>query len=157
VTDVALRAVSPADLDTVFAQMRDPESVHMAAFTSRDHADRAAFDAHMARVLASPTVVMRAVTCDGVLVGTIGSFVVDGETDVTYWIDRACWGQGIATRALAAFLAETPVRPLYARAASDNIGSLTVLRRAGFREIGTEVSWAAARGAEITETVLRLG
>ncbi|MFC1406950.1 MULTISPECIES: hypothetical protein [Streptacidiphilus] len=48
-------------------------------------------------------------------------------------------------------------RPLYARAASDNAGSLAVLRRAGFAVIGTEVSYASARKAEIEETVLRLG
>jgi hypothetical protein len=48
------------------------------------------------------------------------------------------------------------VRPLYGRAASDNLGSLKVLRRAGFRDIRTEISYANARGAEIEETVLRL-
>ncbi|MEV0720538.1 hypothetical protein [Asanoa sp. NPDC050611] len=31
-TEVALRAVSPADLETIFRPMSDPESVRMAAF-----------------------------------------------------------------------------------------------------------------------------
>jgi RimJ/RimL family protein N-acetyltransferase len=48
-------------------------------------------------------------------------------------------------------------RPLHARAASDNRGSLRVLERAGFTVVGTEVSYANARGTEIEETVLRLG
>ena len=48
------------------------------------------------------------------------------------------------------------VRPLHARAASDNAGSLRVLRKAGFQVVGTEVAWANARGAEIEETLLRL-
>jgi len=48
------------------------------------------------------------------------------------------------------------VRPIYARAASDNVGSLRVLTRAGFRPIGTDTGYAAARGAEIEETILRL-
>jgi RimJ/RimL family protein N-acetyltransferase len=47
-------------------------------------------------------------------------------------------------------------RPVHARAASDNAGSLKVLRRAGFEPIGTEVSYAPGRDAEIEETVLRL-
>jgi RimJ/RimL family protein N-acetyltransferase len=48
------------------------------------------------------------------------------------------------------------VRPLYARAASDNLGSLGVLQKAGFTIIGTEISYASARDAEIEETILRL-
>jgi RimJ/RimL family protein N-acetyltransferase len=156
VTDVALRSLEDSDLDALFAQMSDPESVWMAAFTARDPADRPAFDAHMQRIRAAPDITMLAVTLDGKLVGSIGSFVVDGETDITYWVDRAFWGQGIAGRAVAALLDLVTVRPLHARAASDNLGSLTVLRRAGFREIGTEISYANARGAEVEETVLRL-
>jgi hypothetical protein len=49
------------------------------------------------------------------------------------------------------------VRPLYARAASDNVGSLRVLRKAGCTIIGTEVSYASARRTEIEESLLRLG
>ncbi|MGS2613920.1 GNAT family N-acetyltransferase [Micromonospora sp. LZ34] len=154
--EVALRPLDDADLDTLFDQMRDPESVHIAAFTARDPDDRQAFDAHMARVRALPDVTMRGVTRDGRLVGSIASFVIDGDTEITYWIDRAVWGQGIASRALAAFLDTVPTRPLHARAASDNIGSLKVLQRAGFRIIGTEISYANARRTEIEETLLRL-
>jgi RimJ/RimL family protein N-acetyltransferase len=155
VTGVELRAIEDADLDALFEQMRDPESVRMAAFTADDPDDRAAFDAHMARVRARPDVTNRAITCDGVLVGSIASFVVDGDTEVTYWIDRTAWGRGIAGRALALLLDLVPTRPLYARAASDNAGSLTVLRRSGFQVVGTEVSYAPARHAEIEETILR--
>ena len=93
---------------------------------------------------------------DGRLVGSISSFVIDGDTEITYWIDRSVWGQGIASRALAAFLDTVPTRPLHARAASDNIASLTVLQRAGFRIVGTEISYANARRTEIEETLLQL-
>jgi RimJ/RimL family protein N-acetyltransferase len=107
-------------------------------------------------VLTSPEGTLRAVTRHGDLVGSIASFVLDGQTEVTYWIDRAVWGQGIASRALALFLEVVQIRPLYARAASDNVGSLRVLRKAGFQVTGTEVSFAAARKAPIEETILRL-
>jgi RimJ/RimL family protein N-acetyltransferase len=79
-----------------------------------------------------------------------------GGLEVTYIVDRAVWGQGVAGRALALLLDEVPDRPLYARAASDNLGSLRVLAKAGFRAVGTERSFAQARQAEIEETVLRL-
>jgi RimJ/RimL family protein N-acetyltransferase len=154
--DVALRMVEDADLDALFDQMRDPEAVRMAAFTAEDPDDRAAFDAHMTRVRNGPGITTRAITVDGVLVGSIATFPVEGDTEVTYWIDRAWWGRGVAGHALAQMLQLTPVRPLYARAASDNAGSLRVLQRAGFRVIGTEVSYASARGTEIEETLLRL-
>ena len=110
----------------------------------------------MAKVLASPESTNRAITLDGRLVGSIASFLMDGETEVTYWIDRSYWGQGIAGRALALLLEAVRVRPIFGRAASDNAGSLKVLQRAGFRVIGTEVSFANARNAEIEETILRL-
>jgi RimJ/RimL family protein N-acetyltransferase len=98
----------------------------------------------------------RSITRDGRLVGGIASFVIDGDTEITYWIDRSVWGQGIASRALAAFLDVVAVRPLHARAASDNIASLKVLQKAGFRIVGTEISYANARRTEIEETLLRL-
>jgi RimJ/RimL family protein N-acetyltransferase len=154
--EVALRPIEDSDLDALFEQMRDPESVRMAAFTTKDPDDRAAFEIHMAKVRTSPEVTTLAVTADGRLVGTIACFVVNGDTEITYWIDRSWWGQGIASRALALFLDTVPVRPLYARAASDNVGSLRVLQKAGFVAIGTEISYANARDVEIEETILRL-
>jgi len=108
---VALRPVEDSDLDALSDQMRDPEAVRMAAFTAEDPDDRGAFDAHMARLRNAPDITLRAVTCDGQLAGTIASFFSDGQTEVTYWIDRASWGRGIATRALALLLDVVPVRP----------------------------------------------
>ncbi|WP_127505600.1 GNAT family N-acetyltransferase [Actinoplanes solisilvae] len=156
-TVVELRPIEDADLDALFDQMRDPESVHMAAFTSQDPNDRAAFDAHRAKIRARPDVTERAITADGRLVGSIASFIIEGETELTYWIDRPYWGQGIATQALTLFLDKVMLdRPLFARAASDNKGSLRVLQKAGFTVTGTEVGYANARATEIEETLLRL-
>lgn len=155
-TVIALRPVEDADLDALFDQMRDPEAVRMAAFTAEDPDDRAAFDAHMARVRGTPGVTLRAVTEDGRLVGSVGSFVFEGETEVTYWIDRRRWGRGIATRALELLLELVPTRPLYARAASDNAASLRVLQKAGFTVVGTGTAFAAGRGRETEEKILRL-
>jgi len=45
----ALRPVEVSDLDAIFEQMRDQESVRMAAFTAEDPNDRSAFDVHMAK------------------------------------------------------------------------------------------------------------
>ena len=153
---VALRAVEDRDLDALFEQMRDPEGLWMAAFTPEDPDDRSAFDAHMARVRSSPDITHRAVIYNGQLSGTVASFPVGGQTEVTYWIDRAVWGKGIATRALLLLLELVPARPLHARAASDNAGSLRVLQKCGFKAVATEISFAAGRDEDIEETILRL-
>ncbi|MGY4766620.1 GNAT family N-acetyltransferase [Kribbella sp. CWNU-51] len=90
--DVVLRELEDGDLDGLFEQMRDAESVRMAAFVSGDPNDREAFDAQTARVRATPGTRNRAITRDGLLVGSIASFVIEGDTEITYWIDRSVWG-----------------------------------------------------------------
>jgi RimJ/RimL family protein N-acetyltransferase len=153
---VVPRLVDESDLDGIFEQMRDPVSVQMAAFTTEDPNDRAAFDSHMAKTMSSPDVTVCAITCDDRLVGTIGRFVLEGVTEVTCWLDRSSWGKGIASRALELLLEDVSVRPVPDRVGSDNVGSLRVLQKAGFETVGTEVSYALARDAEIEETILEL-
>jgi RimJ/RimL family protein N-acetyltransferase len=53
-------------------------------------------------------------------------------------------------------LERTPVRPVFARAAADNVASLRVLEKVGFAVIGTDRGYANARRTEIEERVLRL-
>lgn len=154
--NVELRQVHDSDLPVFFRQMNDPESLSMAAFAPEDPADRAAFDTRWSRQRSSPDVVARTILADGDVVGSAAVYGVPGEREVTYWVDRAYWGKGIATQALRALLAEVPERPLYARAASDNAGSLRVLEKCGFRVVAAARGYAPARGAEIDETVLLL-
>jgi RimJ/RimL family protein N-acetyltransferase len=66
-------------------------------------------------------------------------------------------GGALPVRPLPCFSRYFGFGPLYARAASDNAGSLRVLEKTGFRIIETEVSFAPARGAKIEETILQLG
>ncbi|GHD84495.1 GNAT family N-acetyltransferase [Streptomyces naganishii] len=153
--NVVLREVHDSDLPVFFRQMNDPEALRMAAFTPKDPADRDAFDAHWRKIRASSDV-PRTILADGDVVGTAAVYGEPGEREVTYWIDRAYWGRGIATAALAALLAEVPERPLYARAAADNAGSLRVLGKCGFRRTATARGFAEARGEEIDEVVLTL-
>jgi RimJ/RimL family protein N-acetyltransferase len=153
---VALREVHDSDLPVLFRQWNDPEALRMAAFTPEDPADRDAFEAHWKRVRSS-SAVARTVLADGDVVGSAAVYGEPGEREVTYWIDRAYWGRGVATAALRALLAEVPERPLYARAAADNAGSVRVLEKCGFRITARARGYAAARGEEIDEVVLHLG
>jgi RimJ/RimL family protein N-acetyltransferase len=154
--NVSLRPVEDRDLDTIYAQVTDPESIRMAAFTAEDQTDRRAFLDRMSRIRGDTSNSYRVIDVDGAIAGTIASFRLDDRPEVTYWVDRAHWGKGIASAALRILVAETGERPLYARTASDNVGSLRVLEKAGFRRIGVDRGFAPGRGEEIEETILRL-
>ena len=154
--DIRLRGLADGDLDRVFGWERDPAAVALAAFTRADPSDRAAFDRHYERIRADPTCTVLAVEHAGELVGTIGSFTMEGEREVTYWVDPALWGRGIASAALAAFLVVERERPLTARVAVHNVGSARVLTRAGFVEGGRETSYAPGVGSDVVEQLYRL-
>jgi RimJ/RimL family protein N-acetyltransferase len=150
---VVLRPLLEADLDQLFEWERDPNAVAMAAFTRADPSDRAAFDRHHRRIRDDPDCVLWAIDDGGAFAGTIGSFTMDGEREVTYWIDPSRWGQGLATKALRAFLGIETKRPLFARVAEHNIGSAKVLTRVGFEQVGSDVGYADGVGREVVEHI----
>ena len=131
-------------------------AARMAAFTRADPTDRAAFDAHYRHVRSDPDNANLAIEEDDTFVGMIASFTVEGERELTYWIDPARWGRGIASAAVRVFIGLETQRPLLARAAAHNLGSCKVLLRNGFMKIGEETSWAAGVGEEILEHIYRL-
>ncbi|WP_199573318.1 GNAT family N-acetyltransferase [Streptomyces murinus] len=153
--EITLRTVHDEDLPLFFRQMTDPVALRMAAFGPQDPTDRDAFAARLKRIRASGDV-LRTVLADGRVAGSAAVYGEPGEREVTYWIDRAHWGRGVATAALRALLAEVPERPLYARAAADNAASLRVLAKCGFRESVRAQGFANGRGEEIEEVVLVL-
>ena len=154
---IGLRAVSESDLDVLFEFERDPEAVHMAAFTHEDPSDREAFLAHWRRILKAPSVIARTITRGGAVLGSVLSYEEEGSPEVTYWIGRPHWGQGVATEALGQFLKSVdPRRPMRARAAKDNVASIRVLEKCGFVVVAEARGFANARGAEIDEVELEL-
>lgn len=153
---ITLRPITDSDLPIFFEQGLDEVANRMAAFTAKDPTDRAAFEAHWARIRADATVMLRTIMVEDQIAGYVGSYEQMGETEVTYWIGKGFWGKGIATTALALFLAEQRQRPLFARAAKDNVGSLRVLQKCGFQIIGEDSGFANARNAETEEYVLQL-
>jgi RimJ/RimL family protein N-acetyltransferase len=153
---VTLRATRAGDLDALFAFEQHEEAVRMAAFTAPDPTDRAAFDAHWQRLIDDPAVDTRTVRADGAIVGSVARWFDAGTPEIMYWIDPAHWGEGIATRAMRLFLDALRERPVRARVAADNAGSIAVLEKLGFRQVGVEVSFANARGVEVEERIYRL-
>jgi RimJ/RimL family protein N-acetyltransferase len=157
--NVTLRGVAETDLPIFFEYESDPAANHMAAFTRKNPADRNAFEEHWKRILGDKTVVIRTVLFDGHVVGSVARYV-DIEfrrPEVTYWIGKEYWGKGIATKALSKFLGgELKDRPIYARSAKDNIASIRVLEKCGFKIVSYGRGFANARGKEIEEVILEL-
>lgn len=148
---VLLRDVTEEDLPAFFEHQRDPAAAEMAAFPSRD---RAAFTEHWRRSIGDDSVITKAVLVDGRVAGNVVSFERSGQRLVGYWLGRDYWGQGVATEALAAFLAHEPTRPLHARVAKHNIGSIRVLEKCGFTICGEDTY--ADEGGEGEEFIFEL-
>jgi RimJ/RimL family protein N-acetyltransferase len=155
--DLILRDVIEADLPIFFEHESDPDAVYMAAFTAKDPTNRQAFNSHWDKILAEPTVIIRTIISDGQVVGSVLSYEDEGKPEVSYWLGKEYWGRGLATQALADFLAHVNLtRPIYARVATDNTASRRVLEKNGFVVITEARGFANARSAEIAELVLVL-
>ncbi len=148
---VTLRDVTTADLDILFRHQLDPESIQMAGFTPEDPSDRDAFDNRWERIFADPNLVRKVIVVEDEIVGSISCHSWYGQPEVGYWIDRPHWGKGYASWALGQLLEIVGERPLFAVAASDNLGSIRILERAGFVESERRHSFANARLEEIEE------
>lgn len=150
---VRLRPVEADDLPRMYDLQLDPESNRMAVTIPRT---REAFDSHWGKTLNDPKNTTRAILYDGAFVGSVSCFPVDGEDHVGYWIDRAFWGRGIASRALQLLLQEVTSRPLIATVATSNGASLRVLQKCGFVVESVRHSPATDRYPACEEAVLVL-
>jgi RimJ/RimL family protein N-acetyltransferase len=151
--EVRLRSVEDGDLDVFLHHQLDASATEMAAFPARDE-DR--FAAHWARIRADDTAVLRTIVADGLVAGNIVSWLQGGQRLLGYWIGREHWGRGIATRALARFVDDVSIRPLYAHVAVHNAGSIRVLERCGFHRDRVQESAAAAPDDGVEEFIFVL-
>ncbi|MBL0104660.1 MAG: GNAT family N-acetyltransferase [Bacteroidetes bacterium] len=153
---ITLTPTTPEHLPTLFHFQQNPEGIHLAAFTSKDPNDEAAYMEKYTKLLADPTINNQTIWIDGVIVGSLAKYEMEGEAEITYWIDRKFWGRGIATAALKEFLKIELTRPIFGRAAFDNYGSQKVMENCGFVRIGTDRGFANARQEEIEEIIYKL-
>ena len=150
---VHLRSVEDRDLDVFFDHQADPQAVEMAAFPARD---KDQFAAHWAKLRADDALVVRTIVADGVVAGNLGSWQENGQQLLGYWLGRECWGRGVATQALALFVDEVSIRPLYAHVAAHNVGSIRVLEKCGFRRDRVQEAKAPAVDDGIKEFIFVL-
>lgn len=153
---VTIREIEASDLGTFYAQQLDPEAIRLAAFVCDDPKDRVAFDAHWDKILKSTQITKRTIVAEGQVAGHISCYPQGEHLEVTYWLGREFWGRGLATEALKRLLHLVVERPIFARSATDNIGSIKVLQKCGFKIVGNNKDYANGRGADTEEYILRL-
>jgi RimJ/RimL family protein N-acetyltransferase len=153
---VTLRNVETSDISIFFEQQLDSEAIRMAAFVRKERQERAAFDAHWQRIMDSTANVNKTILRGEEVAGHIACYPHEGELEVTYWIGKKHWGKGVATQALKKLLQEITHRPIFARAAKDNIGSVRVLQKCDFKITGENKGFAEGRGEETEEYIFRL-
>ncbi len=136
--EVKLRDITEEDLPIFFEQQLDSTANYMAAFTAKDPTDKDAFFDHWTKIVADETITIKTILFNGIVTGHVSNFEQFGELEVSYWIGKEYWGHGIATKALSEFLEYIKVRPLYARAAKDNLASIRVLEKCGFKIISED-------------------
>ena len=155
-SEIILRKTEIADLDTFFTFQLDKDANYLAAFTSKDPADKAAYLNKYTKLLNDPTVHMQTIIVDNIIAGSISKFEMEGHAEITYWIDKKFWNKGVATKALRNFLTMENARPIFGRVAFDNYGSQRVLEKSGFVKIGKDKGFANARQTEIEEFIYKL-
>lgn len=128
-TKILLRSILETDLPILFEQQLDREAVAMSGDSSKD---RGEFMRHWEGILKNKAAIARAIVYKGRLAGHILCWKEKYEQRVGYWLGREFWGRGIASAALAEFLKEVKIRPLYAHAAHHNLASKRVLEKCGF-------------------------
>jgi RimJ/RimL family protein N-acetyltransferase len=128
-TKILLRNVVETDLPIFFEQQLDPQAVSMAASQPMD---RGLFMRHWEGNMTNKSVILRAIVFKGRVAGHVQSWKEKYDQKVGYWVGREYWGRGIATSALAEFLKEIKIRPLYSHVANHNMASRRVLEKCGF-------------------------
>ena len=143
--NISLRPVQLKDVPWMYEVHLDPESNQLAGTIPRT---REAFESHWATVLENPRITPRIILADETPVGFLSRFLIGEQDHVGYWLDRAYWGQGIASVALRLLLEEVLDRPLHATVATNNLASIRILQKSGFVLEGIEVCSATERFLE---------
>lgn len=155
-----LRAFSLQDAALVYSLNSDPEVVRFTADPFRDlaHAEQVLRDVILPqyRLPGMGRLALHR-RRDGAFIGWCGlKRGADGDVDLGYRLARAAWGEGLATEAAQACLAQGlgPLRlpRIIGRASIENVASIAVLRKCGMQHVGRTLD-----GDEVVETFEALG
>jgi len=150
---IQIRTTVPEDLNALYLIQLDEEANWNAAFVNPDCKD---FDFYFQKYnahLLNPEILNLTAIHDGEIVGSAAKFVLFGDIEITYWIDRKHWGKGIASILVRELLDRVQERPIAARIVADNIGSARVLEKNGFVKVGEEQGFSKVRNSAVIEWI----
>lgn len=90
---VKLRQTQESDLEFLFQFQLDEEAIYLAAFTPKDPADQEAYFDKFTKLLTDRTINMQTILVNKTIAGSIAKFEMDGEAEITYWIDKKLLGK----------------------------------------------------------------
>ena len=154
--DLTIRKARESDFEALYQQQLDPEYNRMAAFGRAVPEDRISFMAHKNKIVRNPSCLLYTIELDLEPIGNIGSFFFDGERDLCYGIAKEHWGKGYTTQAVQVFLLIEKTRPLGARVAAHNLGSIRVLEKCGFVHIKSEHGFSDFLQTTVEERIFSL-
>lgn len=151
-----LRAFTPQDAQRVFEIRSEFEVTRMLVFPAYPPVleNVAAWLREHAVEWRAGTAYRFAVVADGRVIGCADvDEIQDGCGELGYWLERDCWGRGLASEAAGAvrdFATRTlGLRRLVAGHAADNPASGRILLRLGFRHVADRSRLYRSRGAEV--------
>ncbi len=153
---IRLRKTIEPDLELLFSFQLDKVANYMAAFTDKSDKNKASYIKKWTHLMSKHTIHLQTILSNNEVVGSVAKYEINGKAELTYWINKDYWGRGIATKAVLFFLQIELARPIFARAASDNIASQKVLENSKFTKIGIKKGYANAREMEIEEFIYKL-
>lgn len=154
-----LRPLTPADVPRVFALQHDKEAAALAGVPGR-FLTESEFTRSLTNYIKaneSPPLVFAIVAGD-IMAGYIGCFPFEEDKhQVSFWIERAFWGQGIMSSALGQMLECLPKNlvegGLYATVTEGNGASRRILEKFGFKAIRQQMYQSAAHGRQMRQSV----
>jgi len=152
-----LRILRPEDVTAAYVDWMNDRDV--VRFTEQRHSrhDQAEIVSFVAQKLAAPGDYLFGIFLAGSHVGNIKLGPVDPRNKVasiSYIVgDRSVWGQGIATRAIAAVVRfafdEIGLEKITAGSYAENTGSIRALEKNGFRQEGRQRAQALLDGRRV--------
>jgi len=155
--DVVLSELDKRDYPVLYQQHSDAEAQFQAAGGAA-HKSEAEHTAHLERVTKGGAQI-KTTLHEGHVAGYVASFNRFGKREISYWIGREFRGKGIASKAVALWLEQMPMPAggLFARVVKDHPASARVLEKNGFTAFEDDKYFSEIRGAEVEETLYRLG
>lgn len=151
-----LRTTSLADLNDLYQFQLHAEARFLAAFMPLIPISKKAFIARYSSLLQDQSTNNQSIIVEKQMLGQVAKFEIEGNAEITYWVNHQYWKKGIATQALKLFLEIEKTRPLFGKVAFDNIASQKVLEKCGFIKTGTDFGFAPSRQKQIEEYIYKL-